>query len=175
MNILATPVLAAGIMDLNPGLTLWTAITFLFLILVLAKFAFGPIVKMLDERTRTIHDAIEQAKKERAEAEKMMAEQKESLQRAQREAAELAKRSQAEVEKLRQELTARARKEADDLVAQARAQIQEEKSKAIGELRGQVADMAIEVAKRLIPQAIDEKTHRALVADYVKQLPDAKA
>jgi F0F1-type ATP synthase membrane subunit b/b' len=45
----------------------------------------------------------------------------------------------------------------------------------VAELRGQVADMAIEVAKKLIPQAVDEKTHRALVADYVKQLPDAKA
>jgi len=175
MNAIATPVLAAGIMELNPGLTLWAAITFLFLIVVLGKFAFGPIVKMLDERTRTIQEAIEQAKKERAEAEKMMAEQKESLQRAQREAAELAKRSQAEVETLRQELTARARKEADDLVASARAQIQEEKTKAVSELRGQVADMAIEVARKLIPQALDEKTHRALVEEYVKKLPGAKA
>ncbi len=168
-----TPVLAASILDLNPGLTLWTAITFLVLIGVLAKFAFGPIVRMLDERERTIREAIEQAKKERAEAETMLAEQKESLQKAQREAAELAKRSQAEVEALRQELTARARKEADDLVAGARAQIQDEKSKAVSELRGQVADMAIEVARRLIPQAVDEKTHRSLVEEYVKQLPKA--
>jgi F-type H+-transporting ATPase subunit b len=175
MNALATPVLAAGIMDLNPGLSLWTAITFLVLIVVLSKVAWGPIVKMLDERERTIRDAIEQAKKERAEAERMLAEQKESLQKAQREAAELAKRSQGEVEKLRQELTARARKEADELVVSARAQIQEEKSKALGELRGQVADMAIEVAKKLIPRAVDEKTHRALVDEFVKGLPGAKA
>jgi F-type H+-transporting ATPase subunit b len=170
-----TPVLAAGLLDLNPGLTLWTALTFLVLIIVLGKFAFGPIVKTLDERTKSIHEAIEQAKRERAEAERMLAEQKESLQKAQREAAELAKRSQQEVETLRQELTARARKEAEEMVAQARAQITEEKGKAIAELRGQVADMAIEVARRLIPQAIDDKTHRALVEDYVKQLPGAKA
>ena len=69
-----------------------------------------------------------------------------------------------------QELTARARKEADDLIASARAQIQEERSKAVAELRGQVADMAIEAARRLIPQAIDEKTHRSLVEEYVKQI-----
>jgi F-type H+-transporting ATPase subunit b len=173
MNPLVTPVLAAGLLDLNPGLTLWTAITFLALILVLARFAFGPIVRMLDERERTIRDAIAQAKAERAEAEKMVAETKDALQKAQREAAEIAKRSQAEVETLRQELTARARKEADELVVSARAQIQEEKGKAISELRGQVADMAIEVARRLIPQAVDEKTHRALVEDYVRQLPKA--
>ena len=173
MNALVTPVLAAGLLDLNPGLTLWTGLTFLALILVLAKFAFGPIVRMLDERERTIREAIEQAKRERAEAEKLVAETRESLHKAQREAADLAKRSQAEVETLRQELTARARKEADELVASARVQIQEEKVKAVGELRGQVADMAIEVARRLIPQAVDEKTHRALVEEYVKQLPRA--
>jgi len=173
MNL--TPVLAAGLLDLNPGLTLWTALTFLVLIVVLARFAFGPIVRTLDERTRTIHEAIEQAKRERAEAERLLAEQKESLHQAQREAAELGKRSQVEVEKLRQELTARARKEADEMVAQARAQIAEEKVKAVAELRGQVADMAIDVVKRLIPQVVDEKTHRALVEDYVRQLPGAKA
>ena len=54
------PVLAAGgITDLNPGLTLWTAITFVFLLIVLSRFAWGPIVKMLNERERTIKDAIE--------------------------------------------------------------------------------------------------------------------
>ena len=111
---------AGGLTDLNPGLTLWTAITFLFLLLVLSRFAWGPIVKMLNERERTIREAIEAAKKERAEAERMLAEQKASLAQAQREAAELAKRNQQEVEVMRQELTARARKEADDLVASAR-------------------------------------------------------
>ncbi len=175
MSSIAAPVLAAGIMDLNPGLTLWTAITFLILILVLAKVAWGPIVRMLDERERTIRDAIDQAKKERAEAERLLAEQKAALRAAQREAAALAQRSKGEVEALRQELTARARKEADELVASARAQIQEEKAKAVADLRGQVADMAIEAARRLIPQAVDEKTHRALVEEYIRQLPGAKA
>ena len=118
------PVLAAGgIADINPGLTLWTGITFIVLLVVLRKFAWGPIVKTLDERARTIHDAIDQARKERAEAERMLVEQKASLAAAQREASELAKRSKQEVEVLRADLTARARKEADELVAQARRQI----------------------------------------------------
>jgi len=140
MNALVTPVLAAGIMDLNPGLTLWTAITFLILIVVLAKFAFGPIVKMLDERERTIREAIEQAKKERAEAERLLGEQKASLAAAQREAAELA-----------------------------------QKSKALAELKGQVADLAIDAARRLIKSSLDEKSQRALVEEYIAQLPADRA
>jgi F-type H+-transporting ATPase subunit b len=170
-----SPVLAAGIMDLRPGLTLWTAITFLLLVVILSRFAWGPIVKMLDERERTIRDAIDQAKKERAEAERMLVEQKASLAAAQREAAELAKRSKQEVEVMRQDLTARARKEADDLVAQARRQIQEEKVKAISEIKGLAADLAIDAARKLITTSLDEKSQRALVEDYIAKLPADRA
>jgi F-type H+-transporting ATPase subunit b len=170
------PVLAAGgIADINPGLTLWTGITFLVLLVVLRKFAWGPIVKMLDERERTIRDAIEQAKKERAEAERMVAEQKAALIGAQKEAAELAKRSAQDVEVLRQDLTARARKEADDLVAQARRQIVDEKSKAIAEIKGLAADLAIDAARKLIQASLDEKAQRALVEDYIAKLPADRA
>jgi len=170
------PVLAAGgIADINPGLTLWTAITFLLLLVVLSKFAWGPIVKMLNERESTIREAIESAKKERAEAEKLMAEQKAALATATREAAELAKRNQAEVETLRQELTAKARKEADELVASARKQIVEEKTKAMSELRGAVADLAIEAAAKLVKANLDDRAQRQLVEDYLKQLPAGRA
>ena len=175
MTSLVSPVLAAGIMDLRPGLTLWTAITFILLLIVLSKFAWGPIVRMLDERERTIREAIEQAKKERAEAERALAEQKSTLAAAQREAADLAQKSKQEVEVLRADLTARARKEADDLVAQARKQIQEEKSKALAELRGQVADLAIDAARRLIQSSLDEKSQRALVEEYIAKLPADRA
>jgi F-type H+-transporting ATPase subunit b len=169
------PVLAAGIMDLNPGLTLWTAITFLLLLLVLSRFAWKPIVTVLDERERTIRDAIEQAKRERAEAERCAEEQKATLAAAQREASELAKRSQREMEVLRQDLAAKARKEADELVAQARKQIVEEKAKAISEIKGLAADLAIEAARKLIHATLDEKSQRALVEEYIAQLPTDRA
>jgi F-type H+-transporting ATPase subunit b len=171
----ASPVLAAGIMDLNPGLTLWTAITFIALILVLSRYAFGPIVKMLDERERSIRGAIDQAKKEREEAEKLLAQQKESLLKAQREAAELAKRSQQEMEAYRSQLTAQAKKESDELVASARKQIEEEKVKAVAELRAQVADLAVGAASRIVRSSLDDKTQRQLVDEYIKDLPAGRA
>jgi F-type H+-transporting ATPase subunit b len=176
MNALAVPpVLAAGIMDLNPGLTLWTAITFLFLILVLSKYAFGPIVRMLDERERTIRDAIDQARKEREEAERLLAQQKDSLVKAQREASELAKRSQQEMEAFRQQLTAQARKEADDLVVTARKTIEEERVKAVAQLRAEVADLAIAAAGRIVKSGLDEKAQHQLVDEYIRDLPAGRA
>ncbi len=171
MNGLVAPVLAAGIMDLNAGLTLWTAITFILLMAVLGKVAWRPIVRMLDERERTIREAIDQARKERAEAEKLLAAQKESLTRARREAAELAKKNQQEVEVLRADLTARAKKEADEMIASARRAVEEEKAKAAAELKAQVADMAVAAATRIVKSSLDDQAQRALVEEYLRELP----
>jgi F-type H+-transporting ATPase subunit b len=170
------PVLAAGgIADINPGLTLWAAITFLLLLVVLGKFAWGPIIEMLDKREKSIREAIDEADKGRAEVVRLLAEQKASLVKASREAAEAAKRNQQEVEALRQDLTAKARKEAEELVIGARKQIVEEKTKAAAELRGMVADLAIEAAGRLVKASLDDKAQRQLVEDYLKQLPAGRA
>jgi F-type H+-transporting ATPase subunit b len=174
MSLLANvpSVLAAGgITDINPGLTLWTGITFVILLLVLKRFAWGPIVATLNERERTIREAIESAKRERAQAEKLLAEQKDGLARAQREAAEIARKNQQEVEALRQELTARARKEAEELLADARRQISEEVARARTELKAEVVDLAIDAAGRLVKATLDEKGQRALVQEYLAQLP----
>jgi len=170
------PVLAAGgLTQINPGLTLWAAITFLVLLVVLSRFAWGPIVKMLDEREKTIREAIESAKKERAEAERLLVEQKASLAAASREAAELAKRNQQEMENFRTQLTAQARKEADDLVATARKAIGEERRLAVAQLRAEVADLAVAAASRIVKSSLDEKAQRQLVDEYIKDLPTGRA
>jgi F-type H+-transporting ATPase subunit b len=170
-----SPVLAAGALtDINPGLTLWTAITFLVLVVVLSKFAWGPIVQMLADREKTIREALEQAKKERLEAEKLLTEQKATFAQAQREAADLAKKNQQEVEALRLDLTAKAKKEAEELVASARRQIVEEKAKAIAEIKSYVADLAIEAAGKLVKASLDDKGQRQLVQEYLEQLPKGR-
>jgi F-type H+-transporting ATPase subunit b len=171
-----TTVLAAGgITDINVGLTMWTGITFLILLAVLKRYAWGPIVRTLDERERTIREAIESAKKERAEAEKLLTAQREALASAQREAAELGRKNQQDVEALRQELTARARKEADELLGEARRQITEELARARTELKEQVVDLAIDAAARLVRANLDDKGQRALVEEYLAQLPGGRA
>ena len=161
---------AGGITDINVGLTVWTGITFLVLLVVLKRFAWGPIVSTLDERERTIREAIDAARRERQQAEKLLEEQKEGLARAQREAAELARQSRQEVEAVRQELTARARQEAEDLLAEARRQIAEEVVRARGELRAEVVDLAIDAAGRLIQASLDDKAQRKLVEEYIAQI-----
>ena len=176
MNALASPVIAAGIMDLNPGLTLWTAITFLVLIGVLWKFAFGPITQDAG-RAGDAPSATPSTRPAPSgrRPRSCWREQKEALAKAQRDAAELAKRNQQEMEAFRAQLTAQARKEADELVASARKSIQEERKIAVAQLRAEVADLAVAAASRIVKSSLDEKTQRQLVDEYIKDLPAGRA
>src|SRR3954471_2169249 len=118
--------LAAGITDINVALSVWTAITFAILIVVLGKFAWGPILQMMETREKTIADAIESARKERAAAEAAAAAMRASLEKARSESAEMIRRNQQEVAAAKAELMAQAKKESEDLLAAARKTIQEE-------------------------------------------------
>src|SRR2546421_4553539 len=164
-------VVAAGLTDVNFALSFWTALTFLILLVVLGKFAWGPILQMLETRERAIAEAIESAKRERAAAEAASAEMKATLEKARAEAAELIRRNQQEVAAAKTELMAQAKKESDDLLAAARRTIQEEKRQAIAELRSQTVDMAIEAANRLVQMNMDEKKQKQLVEEYISSLP----
>src|SRR5258708_19121548 len=143
-------VLAAGLSDVNFALSFGTAVTFAILIVVLGKFAWGPILQMIETREKTIADAIESAKRERAAAEAAAAEMRASLEKARAESAELIRRNQQEVAAAKAQLIAQARKESEDLLSAARKTIQEEKRQALAERRSLAADLANEPSRRLL-------------------------
>src|SRR5436305_11527332 len=159
--------LAAGLTDINVALVVWTLVTFGLLVNVLKRFAWGPILETIETREKTINDALESAKRERAEAEKAAADMRASLEKARGEAADLIRKNQAEVAAAKTELMAAARKESESLLAQARQSIEEERRAAVADLRAQVVDIAIEAAGRLLQVQMDEKKQRQLVEEYL--------
>ena len=162
---------AAGLTDINTALSVWTAVTFLLLIVVLGKFAWRPILQMVETREQTIKDAIESAKAERLAAEKASAEMKATLEKARSEAADLLRRNQQEVAAAKVELMNQAKKESENLLAAARKTIQEEKRQALAELRSQAVDLAIEAANRLVQMNMDPQKQKQLVEEYISKLP----
>lgn len=167
-------VLAVSLTEVNPGLTFWTIVTFLVVFLVLRWKAWGPILQMVREREKAIEDAIGAAKRERQEAERLLAAQKQAIEQARREAAELVKKNQAEVEKAREELLAKSRKDAEQLVATALRQIEDEKVQALAQVRAQAADLAIAAAGKLIESSMDEGKQRKLVEEFLHELDKSK-
>jgi F-type H+-transporting ATPase subunit b len=175
MSILPVIAAAAGeqrtIMDIHPGLTFWTIVTFLVVAFVLKKTAWKPIVGMLDERERTIRETIEAARRERVEAERLIAEQRQAAAAASRERAEQARRVQDEVEAARQAGLAKAKKDAEELLEQARRAIQEERAKAVAEIRTVAVDLALATAGRLLEANLDDARQRKLAEEFVQKLP----
>src|SRR5207237_10441735 len=108
-------VVAASLTDVNFALSFWTAVTFAILIVVLGKFAWGPILQMIETREKTIADALESAKKERAAAEAARAEMQMALEKARAEPAEMVRKNQAEVAAAKAEAVAAAQKESEKM------------------------------------------------------------
>jgi F-type H+-transporting ATPase subunit b len=164
---------SADLTEIRPGLIIWTIITFLVAFVVLRWKAWGPILKLVEEREKQIQNAIDSAKRERAEAEKLLSEQKTAIAEARREAAEMMRKNQAEVERMREEQFAKLRKEADEAKLQAQREIQAERQKAVAEIRGLAVELAMATAEKLIGEKLDETRHRALAEQFIEQLPRA--
>ncbi|MCI0569174.1 MAG: F0F1 ATP synthase subunit B [Myxococcaceae bacterium] len=164
-------VLASGFTDVRPGLIFWTLVTFILVFAVLRWKAWGPILALADERERQITGAIEAAKRERAEAEKLLLEQKMAIADARREAAELVRKNQAEMEHFRDEMKASAQREVEALKESARRDITEQQKKAVAELKALSVDMAIDIAQKLLGEKMDDSRHRALAQQFVREVP----
>lgn len=166
-NVLA----ASSFVEVRPGLIFWTLVTFIIVAIILRAKAWGPILALVEEREKQIASSIEAAKRERAEAEKLLAEQKTAIAEARRDAQEMLRRNQQEVEKFREELMAKSRKEAEEFKASAMREIEEQKSKAIAEVKAMAVDLSMEVASKLLNERLDDTKHRALAEQFVQGLP----
>ncbi len=170
---MSTPylMLASSLTEIRPGLIFWTLVTFILVAIILRWRAWGPVLSLIDEREKQIRNAVESAKRERAEAERLLAEQKNAISEARREAAEMVRKSQADMDKFKDQVMADARKKAEEELANARRQIQDEKEKAITEVKTLAVDLALSAAEKLLDERLDDHKHRALVEKFIDQLP----
>ena len=179
LTITATPALASetdgpvNLLDPKVGLMFWTLIIFGLLFTVLAKFAFKPLFAAVEAREKALEDAIEGAKRDRAEAEQALAAQRAQLEAARNEAQQIIADSRATAEKMRNDLLAQTKQQQEEMIEQARRAIDGEKSAAIAELRKEAIDLAIAGASRVIEQNLDSQANRKIVESFLASL-DAK-
>jgi len=162
------PLFAAGLLEIEPGLIFWTLITFGLLFVFLNWKVFGPILKATEERERRIRASVEEGRRQREEAEKLLAEQKKLLGDARRESAEMLKSAMTQAEQAKVEMMANARKEAEDVAGQAKRQIEEERKRAEAQLRGMVVDLALDAAEKLLGESLqDPARQKALIEKFI--------
>lgn len=153
------------------GLIFWMSVSFLTVVFLMRKFAWGPILTSLKERETSIEDAINSAKKAKEEVQNLKAENERILQEARNERDIILKEARETKDAIVNEARGKAQVEADRMITIAREAIQNEKMAAITELKNQVATLSIDIAEKVIRQQLtNDDKQKALVNDLLKDV-----
>jgi F-type H+-transporting ATPase subunit b len=154
----------------DPGLFIWTIATFLVLLFLLKRFAWGPLLEALERRRQTIAAAVDDARKAREELERVQRESTQVLNEARREAEGIIVRARADAERFREDLRTRAAAEAANITKNAERQIQQETVRAIGQLRQEAIDLSVAIASKLLRRSVTREDNERLIQDVIQKL-----
>jgi F-type H+-transporting ATPase subunit b len=164
------PLASNALIQVTPGLMIWTVVCFLITLWVLKRYAFGPIQKTIDERRERIRQAIEEADKARDEARKLLEEHRKLIGRAKSDAEEILadsrKVAEANERRMREEIEADRQRRLDET----RRQIEAETRRALEQIRAEVADLSLLAATKVTRKALDDEDHRRLIEEAVGDL-----
>ena len=160
------------------GINVWTLaaqiVNFLILLLLLYFFAYKPVLKMLDERSRKIKESMEEVQKVKDQAARTEEEFKKKIEAAGKEGQEVIARAMRTGEEARQRAQAEAKQEAQVLVEKARAEIQLERNQTIDELRQEFADLTVVAAEKVIGKSLDKEAHRQIIDKVLDESANLK-
>ena len=150
-------------LGVNWPILITQVVTFIILLLLLRLFAYKPIMRMMDERSKRIRESIDQAESVKQASLHAEEQVKKQLEEASREGQERLARALKAGEDVKQKAQADARREAEALIERARGEIRQERDDAIGEVRREFADLTVLAAGKVIEKSLDKEEHRELI------------
>lgn len=161
--------------DFDPGLFLWTLVTFGVLLTVLGRFAFKPLGKLLAEREKRIADSLEAADLAKEAAQKALKESNGVISEARTEAGRIINEGHRIVEDMKREASSNAKTEADLIIKHARKEIDQEVQRSLTDLKGTVANLAVRISRQILRQKVDDQHHDRLADDFIERLKKSHA
>jgi F-type H+-transporting ATPase subunit b len=166
---------APNLLSPNGGLMVWTLLIFIALWVILAKFAFKPITKAVEDREKALQDALDAAQRDREAATALLAEQRAGIATARDEAQKIIADARTISEQMRGKLLDETRAEQQVMLERARGEIAAERDRAIDELRREAVDLAIAGASKVIGKNLDDASNRAIIDNFLKSIPSDAA
>lgn len=158
------------ISQFSSGLFLIQTVIFLFLLFVLAKFAWKPIINAVNEREVSIQDAINQAQLAKQEMQELKSDNERILREAKAERDGILKEARELKNKIVDEAKDLAKTEGEKMIAQAKASINAEKSAAMAEIKNQIGSLSVEIAEAILKQKLDNgDAQNALVEKIINK------
>jgi F-type H+-transporting ATPase subunit b len=171
--VLLSALAAGGLTDIDKNLFVWTLVLFALFAFIMGKFAWGPLLQAVEDREKSVRDSVEGAHRSHTEAQALLAQHKEMLREAGKEREEIIKRALREAEQIKADLHTKAREESEQMIARAKDQIDRQKAQAIQELRGEVAELAMGAASRIVASSLTKDAQKKLVDEFIAGVPRA--
>lgn len=149
-------------------------ICFVILLLLVGKFAWGPVMNMMKKREEFVANEIEAAENSRKEAAKSAQEAAEQLKQTKLEAQKIIDDAKATGVRQEQDIIESARLEADRIKKAAQEEIQNEKEKAIQALQDQVASLSVLIASKVIEKELSAQDQEKLINEYIKEVGEER-
>ena len=157
-------------LDINPGLILWTIITFLVVVLILRAVAWKPLLAALNAREEKIRSSLQHAEQAQQEAQRLLEANRRQLALAEEQSQRIIREGRTLGERLKAEIMEKANASSRHMIEQAKEEIKREKESALVQLRGEVADLAIMAAGKILDANLDTAKQRQLVDAAIKDL-----
>ena len=154
----------------DPGLFIWTILTFLVLVVLLRKFAWRPLLEYLESRQQVIAGAIEDARRAKDELEGVRKDAAQVLSQARVEGQAIVSLARADAERFRAEMREKATTEVAALGRNAERQIQIETARALVQIRREAVDLSIAIASKLLHRNISPADNAQFVEDTIRQI-----
>ncbi len=154
----------------DPGLFIWTILTFLVLVALLSKFAWRPLLEALDSRQQAIRKALDDARQAKQELERLQQESAQIVRQARLDADGIITRTRDDAERLRAEMKQKARVEADAVVKNAERQISLETARALQQIRTEAVDLSVMIASKIIQRNLSKEDNERLIDEALKQV-----
>lgn len=158
------------LVQFDPGLFVWTILTFIVLLVLLAKFAWKPLLAALEAREKVIAGAVDDARKAKEELERVQQDSARLLADGRREAESIIARARTDAERFREELRQQATTEAQAITRNAQSQIQHETARAIAQIRGEAVDLSLAIASKILRRTVTVDDQQRLVDEVVANL-----
>ncbi len=162
------------IFELDPGLFIWSMITFVILVALLYKFAFNPLMRLQKARQDEIHQSIVEAEKLRDEAQELLISYKQQLTEAREEAGAIIDRARKAGESTKAEVLEEARVQAEATLAKARQQIERDTNQALQKIREEVADLTVAATEKVARKSLSGEDQLRLIQEAINEIDLSK-
>jgi F-type H+-transporting ATPase subunit b len=158
----------------DPGLFIWTILTFLVLVALLAKFAWRPLLEALERREKGIAQAVDDARKAREDLERVHQEGAALLVQARRDAEALIARARADADRFREDMRQKAAADAQSITENAERRIEHETARALEQIRRDAVELSVAIASKLLRRNVSAADQDSLVDETIKQLENRR-